>query len=194
MTAFRDALLACPDIAREYAEAKIRFAVEHRENRAAYQHAKDGVVERLLEGAFAHGKPIEKVIAYITRGRRLLVFSQPDFPNAGIQVPGGSVEPGESPREAVLREAREETGLEGLAVTARLGTNLYFSPDRRFLRQHYFQLVGSGPMPDVWDHWENSSNDGAAPVHLRFWWADLALMPQLAAGRGALLAKLDCAG
>ena len=31
----------------------------------------------------------QKVFAYITYQRRLLVFSHPDFPEAGIQVPTG---------------------------------------------------------------------------------------------------------
>ncbi len=54
---------------------------------------------------------VEKALSYITRGQRLLVFRQPDFPEQGVQVPGGSVELGEQPAVAALREAREETGL-----------------------------------------------------------------------------------
>ena len=55
-----------------------------------------------------------KVYAYITRGDHLLVFRHVDFPEAGIQIPGGTLEDGEEPDEAVLREAFEETGLEEL--------------------------------------------------------------------------------
>ena len=62
-----------------------------------------------------------KVLAYVTRGRRLLVFRQPESPEAGIQVPAGTVEEGEGPEVAVLREAREETGLDGLRLDAFLG-------------------------------------------------------------------------
>jgi hypothetical protein len=32
-----------------------------------------------------------KVLAYITHGERLLIFSHPDAPEAGLQVPGGDV-------------------------------------------------------------------------------------------------------
>ncbi len=39
-----------------------------------------------------------KVYAYITHGHRLLVFSHRDFPEAGIQVPGGTMEEGEDPK------------------------------------------------------------------------------------------------
>lgn len=55
-------------------------------------------------------KTIDKALAYITRGQELLVFRQIGAPEAGIQVPGGRVEVGEYPTDAVVREAREETG------------------------------------------------------------------------------------
>jgi 8-oxo-dGTP pyrophosphatase MutT (NUDIX family) len=63
---------------------------------------------------------VEKVAAFITRasangGRELLVFEH-DNPLAGIQVPAGSVEPGETPLSAVLREVSEEAGLTGVEV------------------------------------------------------------------------------
>ena len=62
-----------------------------------------------------------KVFAYITKGDRLLVFAHPNHPNAGIQVPGGTLEEGETPEEGALREAQEETGLNDLSVVSFLG-------------------------------------------------------------------------
>lgn len=62
-----------------------------------------------------------KVFAYITSGNRLLVFWHPDAPEAGTQVPAGTVEPGERPEAAVLREAFEETSLPGLELAGLLG-------------------------------------------------------------------------
>ncbi len=53
----------------------------------------------------------ERVLAYITQGDRLLVFRHTRSPEADIQVPGGTVEAGEAPEAAALREAREESGL-----------------------------------------------------------------------------------
>lgn len=67
-------------------------------------------------------KIIDKALAYITRGQALLVFRQIGAPEAGIQVPGGTVEVGEDPADAVVREAREETGLAGFEFIAQLGT------------------------------------------------------------------------
>ena len=89
----------------------------------------------------------ERVAAYITHGDRLLVFEHTAFPEAGIQVPGGSVEPDEDLHEAVLREAREETGLVDLQIRAYLGPREY---DRTqwgqvgTLRSHFYHLVAGG--------------------------------------------------
>ena len=66
-----------------------------------------------------------KVIAYITDGDRLLVFRHTDFPEAGIQVPAGTVEEGEALDLAVLREAEEETGLAGLEIRSYLGQRAF---------------------------------------------------------------------
>jgi hypothetical protein len=49
-----------------------------------------------------------KVFAYITHCNRLLVFVHPFAPEAGIQVPAGTIKANERPEEAVLREAFEE--------------------------------------------------------------------------------------
>ena len=55
---------------------------------------------------------IEKVTAFITRQieseHQLLLL---EHPYAGIQIPAGTIEPSESPENAVLREVLEETGL-----------------------------------------------------------------------------------
>ena len=58
---------------------------------------------------------LEKVTAFITRndGQDLLLIQHP---HAGIQLPAGTVEEGESPERAVLREAHEETGLEEVSA------------------------------------------------------------------------------
>jgi 8-oxo-dGTP pyrophosphatase MutT (NUDIX family) len=65
---------------------------------------------------------IEKVTAFVTRpsaeGLDLLLF---EHPYAGIQIPAGTVERGESPEAAALREAAEETGLATLTIQRALG-------------------------------------------------------------------------
>src|SRR3954468_14297639 len=61
---------------------------------------------------------LEKVLAYVTRTRNgrteLLVFEHRDQPAAGVQVPAGTVESGESIAAAVVRELEEESGLSAL--------------------------------------------------------------------------------
>lgn len=56
-------------------------------------------------------KCVEKVVAYITKEKhgvkQLLVFAHLDLPEAGIQVPAGTVDPGEEIPRAVLREVAE---------------------------------------------------------------------------------------
>src|SRR6187549_471994 len=102
-------------------------------------------------------KHVAKALAYITHGGRLLVFRQPDFPDAGIQVPGGSVEPGEVLEAAALREAREETGLSGLVVHSYLGSveyELKVDSGPPHLR-HFFHLVYGGPGRASWPHVES---------------------------------------
>ena len=61
--------------------------------------------------------PLNKVTAYVTRkdgtDKELLVFQHP---TAGLQLPAGTVEEGERPEAAVLREVVEETGLENVKL------------------------------------------------------------------------------
>ena len=75
---------------------------------------------------------VEKVTAFITRGvgvaRELLVFAHP---TAGIQVPAGTIEPGERAEAAVLRETLEESGLEAVRIVAALGTRATELPPGR---------------------------------------------------------------
>ena len=63
-----------------------------------------------------------KVTAFVVRptpaGGDLLLFRHPD---AGIQIPAGSVDEGEEPLHAAVRETAEETGLTGVRLLGELG-------------------------------------------------------------------------
>ena len=54
---------------------------------------------------------IRKVMIYAMGPRGLLVFREPDFPDVPLQVPGGTVEDGETFEAGACREFAEETGL-----------------------------------------------------------------------------------
>lgn len=59
--------------------------------------------------------------AFITNRNRLLVFTQPENPDYAALVPGGTVEAHETPEHGVMREVREETGLENVRIAGFLG-------------------------------------------------------------------------
>ena len=132
-------------------------------------------------------RTVEKVVAYITHSGRLLVFRHTEHPEAGIQVPAGTVEEGEPPLAAGLREAREETGLEHLEVRSFLGKRRYhFEFDRSEVQvRHFYHLALLGEAPDTWQHDEPTPS---GPVTFGFFWAKLPDgVPDLAAGQGELL-------
>lgn len=144
--------------------------------------------------------PIVKVITYITCEGHLLVFRQPDFPAQGVQVPGGSVEPGESLEDAALREAREETGLDELTVSARLGAAHYelkvdVGPPHQ---RHFFHLIYGGTRREPWRYLEPRPAAAPPAVTRELWWqplADVSLDWEMHALLGTLKTRLgDSAG
>ena len=94
-----------------------------------------------------------RAYAYITNGSRLLLFTHPKSPEAGIQVPAGTIEPGENPQDAVMREAKEETGLTELRYEQ------FLAQDTRDMRdcgrdelqyRWFFHLSVEGPTEETW--------------------------------------------
>ncbi|MFN0145777.1 MAG: NUDIX domain-containing protein [Dehalococcoidia bacterium] len=95
---------------------------------------------------------VQKVVCYIVRDGNLLVFVHVDVPLAdtGVQVPAGTIRPGESGRTAAVREAREETGIAAFSKVRYLGRRLYDQRpyrDERHLR-HFYQLTPEGDLPE----------------------------------------------
>ncbi len=90
------------------------------------------------------GKAYGFVLREGAQGRELLVFEHAGMPEAGLQVPGGTIEAGETPGEAVAREVLEESGLplEGWQEAAT------FDHDGR--RWHCFVTAPAIPLPDTW--------------------------------------------
>ncbi len=136
---------------------------------------------------------INKVLAYVTRGDELLVFRHRDFPEAGIQVPAGTVEEGESPNDAVLREVYEESGLDQVRIVRLLGSYLHDAAPYRdeTHRRHVYHLETTGPVASAWLHHESSPSDGSPPYAFSFCWMKLD-DPELnlAGGQGHLLSRL----
>jgi 8-oxo-dGTP pyrophosphatase MutT (NUDIX family) len=137
----------------------------------------------------------EKVYAYITQGEQLLVFQHVDFPDAGIQVPGGTVNPGEPLCEAVLREAFEETSIEDLVILAELGDTWPVMDGSgrpgEVHHRHFFHLRSGAPIPATWRHEERDPADGGPPFLFEFSWIPIVDAPEvLIAQMGELCHRL----
>jgi 8-oxo-dGTP pyrophosphatase MutT (NUDIX family) len=136
----------------------------------------------------------EKVVCYVVRDGRLLVLRHLDqeWDESGLQVPAGSIEPGEPPEAAALREAREETGLDGLRLVAEVGETDYdMRPYREEIhRRHVFRLAVDGDVPERWVTTEDDPSEGGDPIRFECYWIPLGQGHVLSGGQGALLGLL----
>jgi 8-oxo-dGTP pyrophosphatase MutT (NUDIX family) len=137
-----------------------------------------------------------KVVAYVVRGDELLVFVHVDdgdpLLESGLQVPAGTMHEGESPDDAVLREAREETGLTGLRIVRALGEDTVCWPGRRPQHRRFFHLELANPAnaPDSWVHIERDEGSGS-PRPFRCFWVSRRDAPLLAGAQGVFVARID---
>jgi 8-oxo-dGTP diphosphatase len=100
-----------------------------------------------------------KVLAYITRGEEpdweILVFKQKDNPDAGIQVPGGTIESDEFIIDALYREIEEETGItrENLELKGKVIKNKYFPEHKnKIYERTIFHLSYIGDNDEKWEY------------------------------------------
>lgn len=136
-----------------------------------------------------------KVLAYITRQqdkkRQLLIFSHLGFPEAGLQVPGGSVESEEDLQTAVLREVAEEAGLTEFSAIDYLGEKFFVAHTKREIHQrHFFHLVINGQSPDRFLHHVSAGEEDQG-LAFQYEWVALGEVPTLAVEQDAMLATLD---
>jgi 8-oxo-dGTP pyrophosphatase MutT (NUDIX family) len=107
-------------------------------------------------------KEKKKVIVYITKKDKLLVFKHAHFPEAGIQVPAGAIEPGEELAQAAIREAKEETGLNELKLVENLGyrqVKMEIDAEETVFHQHYFHLICLEETSETWIHLEKDPSE-----------------------------------
>ena len=103
----------------------------------------------------------DKAYAYVTREAKeefeLLVFTPRDA-DAGVQVPKGTVEPGERPRAAVVRELHEESGLTDVEAVRPLAADSWEHPRKpKIYRRHFFHV----PVTETRDTWTHTvTGDG----------------------------------
>lgn len=113
-----------------------------------------------------------RAFVYITRdapaGRQLLVFTHrvPDAPD--VQVPGGTIEPDETPIEGALREAHEETGLSRFGTPLLLAEEVWHGPDET-VQCYFVHLPLAEGAPDSWEHVVTAGELDQGLVFALFW-------------------------
>ena len=118
---------------------------------------------------------IIKVLAYVTRGeaenREILVFHHRDYPEAGVQVIGGTVETNEDLEIALLREIEEESGLSELEMVGEIATVRRFSPNHNeWQERHFFHLRAGTDLPASWQHVVSKGDRDEGLVFCFEWW------------------------
>lgn len=148
------------------------------------------------ENTLIRKKTKQKAFAYITHQNRLLVFRHVDSPEAGIQVPAGTIKANERPEQAVLREAVEETGLTDLTVGRFLGEQKRDMADfgrDEIHHRFFYHLHCNDVPPPTWLHEECDPSDGSecVPIIFEFFWVVLPSgIPSLIADHGVRLPQL----
>ena len=152
---------------------------------AMYRHWRGGAFAQVLEeGDIAIGDPVEwaghivpKVLAYITRtgnqGKEVLVFRHVHHRDAGLQVPGGTIEDSERPEDALRRELLEETGLRDLKLIRQVTRALFHAtPSDQWQERNVFHLEAKEGVPDTWIHVVNSEAEDNG-LHFAFSWVPI---------------------
>ena len=135
-----------------------------------------------------------KAVCYIVSEGHLLVIAHRDIPlnEVGVQVPAGTVKPGEDPAAAALREAAEETGLTDLKVVRKLGEADYdISPYRReLMRRHFYELTTDCSVTRRWTSREPDPEGGGEGPVFDCYWIPLEKGHVLSGGLSQLLSAL----
>jgi len=131
-----------------------------------------------------------KVLAYITRGGaehlEILVFTQKDREEAGVQVPGGTIEQDEMVIDALYREIVEESGItpDELELVGKL-KNVMYTPDSKKAKydRFFFHLIYKGSDRNEWEHHVGGGGEDDGMVFV-FKWVPIKELPELAANQG----------
>lgn len=143
-------------------------------------------------GGTADGRrEIDKVMVYVFSRdlERVLVFDQANSPEAGTQVPAGTIEPSERAGAAIVRELREETGITTPVEPIPFAVNVFDMAefkDEVHVR-HWYVARNDGAFPEEgWSHTERPGG-GKPDIECSFYWKPVAECYDLIAGHGQLL-------
>jgi ADP-ribose pyrophosphatase YjhB (NUDIX family) len=145
----------------------------------------------LYTSSWRWNKMVEKVLAYIIRYQQghyqLLVHTHQYIPQAGIQVPGGTVDFGEDLTTALHREIEEESGLQLLSSEQLITSKPYLHPEKQELQlRHFFLLETVQQLPGAWNH-RVVGNGLDCGLVFCYTWYDLHAVPSLAASQDEAL-------
>ena len=130
----------------------------------------------------------QKSFSYIIRasraGPQLLVFDSLEEP--GLEVPKGSVQPGETPAQAAMREVEEESGLRELTLIGELGVTLWQDEE-----QHFFLFRADVLLPDQFEH-VVTGHDGDRGMRYQYRWIEITptLSQSLVQGCNAFVGEM----
>lgn len=143
------------------------------------------------------GMPIElrKVIAYVTRQRHgrteLLVFTHRHQPEAGVQVPAGTVEDGEDVAVAVVRELEEESGLSGLAMRGPIDVYWWDTPSGKYrMHRHVFHFTATDAVADEWTIEPRGEDEEKQRLVFEFRWMPIDQAHSLSGEQGRSIHKI----
>ncbi|MFB4213167.1 NUDIX domain-containing protein [Shouchella sp. JSM 1781072] len=135
---------------------------------------------------------VEKVYAYVTRDqdgvKQVLVFRHSN-PEAGVQVPKGTVERNEKLDDAIKREVTEETGLRHFKSVKRIAEDEWENEDGHVQRRIFYHVHVDQPLRDEWSY---APTGGGAEdqVCFHYYWIDPYDSNDLIRGHGDYLHDL----
>ncbi|MDM0036282.1 NUDIX domain-containing protein [Variovorax sp. J22P271] len=144
-------------------------------------------------------RPVLKACACLVDAQgRLLVFHHPE--DRGMQLPKGTVEPGEAPEDAVRRELLEESGIDHAGPLEPLGTidrdceaGVEGNKRRHPQLWHLFLMRSEQALPESFDHVAMGSPEEDGLVFSFSWLAPDAPLENFAAPYVRVIEKVRAA-
>lgn len=119
-----------------------------------------------------------KAVIYLTSADHLLVFREPEYPEVGIQPPGGTIDDGEAVADGAARELFEETGiLVPASKLTEIGRQEYQYEAGGFLHRHsrtYFHAAVAEPVDRTWTRMETNPDGADHEILFALYWTPLA--------------------
>jgi 8-oxo-dGTP diphosphatase len=138
-------------------------------------------------------KTRHRAYAYVTHQHRILLFTHPQSPESGIQVPAGTIQEGEESAVGALREAHEETGLSDLKMVRFLGQDTRDMRDcgtDELQYRWFYHIACEGMPPERWTHGEYDAA-GKLLHPFDFFWVSLSgRLPKLVANYDDFIPRL----